>query len=137
MKAYLRDLISPAQNKLVAIHTVCEYLQVRILQSLGRAGAMQTLAFHGGTSLRVLYGITRYSEDLDFALEPNLSHLNQNLRQSGWTGSLITSANWHAVVREQVRALSWSPVLEDVEPFVMDLDGLQGFNQEGLLGLLN
>ena len=30
---------------------------------------MQTLAFHGGTSLRFLYSIPRYSEDLDFALE--------------------------------------------------------------------
>ncbi|MCP4418060.1 MAG: nucleotidyl transferase AbiEii/AbiGii toxin family protein [Chloroflexi bacterium] len=69
MKAYLRTLIAPAQTKLVAIHIVREYLQARILQSLQRAGAMQTLAFHGGTSLRLLYDIPRYSEDLDFALE--------------------------------------------------------------------
>jgi predicted nucleotidyltransferase component of viral defense system len=69
MKAYLRTLIAPAQTKLVAIHLVREYLQARILQSLQRAGAMQTLAFHGGTSLRFLYDIPRYSEDLDFALE--------------------------------------------------------------------
>ncbi|MCP3701600.1 MAG: nucleotidyl transferase AbiEii/AbiGii toxin family protein, partial [Alteromonas sp.] len=69
MKAYLRTLIAPAQTKLVAIHIVREYLQARILQSLQRAGAMQTLAFHGGTSLRFLYDIPRYSEDLDFALE--------------------------------------------------------------------
>jgi predicted nucleotidyltransferase component of viral defense system len=69
MKAYLRTLIALAETKLVAIHLVREYLQARILQSLQRAGAMQTLAFHGGTSLRFLYDIPRYSEDLDFALE--------------------------------------------------------------------
>jgi hypothetical protein len=69
MKAYLRTLIAPAQTNLVAIHLVREYLQARSLQSLQRAGAMQTLAFHGGTSLRFLYNIPRYSEDLDFALE--------------------------------------------------------------------
>jgi predicted nucleotidyltransferase component of viral defense system len=69
MKAYLRELIAPAQTNLLAIHLVREYLQARILQSLQRAGAMQTLAFHGGTSLRFLYNIPRYSEDLDFALE--------------------------------------------------------------------
>ena len=69
MKAYLRELITPAPTKLIAIHLVREYLQARILQSLQRAGAMQTLAFHGGTSLRFLYDIPRYSEDLDFALE--------------------------------------------------------------------
>jgi hypothetical protein len=54
MKAYLRTLIATAQTKLVAIHLVREYLQARTLQSLQRAGAMQTLAFHGGTSLRLL-----------------------------------------------------------------------------------
>lgn len=69
MKAFLRELIAPAQTKLLAIHLVREYLQTRILQSLQRVGAMQTLAFHGGTSLRFLYDIPRYSEDLDFALE--------------------------------------------------------------------
>jgi predicted nucleotidyltransferase component of viral defense system len=69
MKAYLRTLIAPSQTKLVANHLVREYLQARILQSLQRAGAMQTLAFHGGTSLRFLYDIPRYSEGLDFALE--------------------------------------------------------------------
>jgi hypothetical protein len=69
MKAFLRELIAPAETKLLAIHFVREYLQARILQSLQRAGAMQTLAFYGGTSLRFLYDIPRYSEDLDFALE--------------------------------------------------------------------
>jgi len=46
-----------------------EYLQARILESLQRAGAMIPLAFHGGTALRFLHSIRRYSEDLDFALE--------------------------------------------------------------------
>lgn len=34
---------------------------------------MVALAFHGGTALRLLYRIPRYSEDLDFALERNAS----------------------------------------------------------------
>jgi hypothetical protein len=46
-----------------------EYLQARILEALQRAGAMVPLAFHGGTALRFLYAIPRYSEDLDLALE--------------------------------------------------------------------
>jgi len=72
MIAYLRELITPTQPKLLSTHLVREYLQARILQSLQRAGAMQTLAFHGGTSLRFLYDIPRYSEDLDFALDLHL-----------------------------------------------------------------
>lgn len=83
MKAYLRTLIASAQTNLVAIHLVREYLQARSLQSLQRAGAMQTLAFHGGTSLRFLYEIPRYSEDLDFALElhPEAYDFRAYLRQ--------------------------------------------------------
>ena len=46
-----------------------EYLQARILGALQRAGAMTSLAFQGGTCLRFLFGLPRYSEDLDFALE--------------------------------------------------------------------
>lgn len=69
MKAYLRELSSTASNNLQARHLVREYLQARILASLQRSGAMIPLAFHGGTALRFLYGISRYSEDLDFALE--------------------------------------------------------------------
>jgi hypothetical protein len=46
-----------------------EYLQVRILAALQSAGAMMPLAFHGGTALRFLFALQRYSEDLDFALE--------------------------------------------------------------------
>jgi predicted nucleotidyltransferase component of viral defense system len=46
-----------------------EYLQARILGSLQRTGAMTAIAFQGGTALRFLYGLPRYSEDLDFTLE--------------------------------------------------------------------
>lgn len=69
MKAYLIKLCEKAETPLLAQHLVREYLQARILQSLQYAGAMQSLAFHGGTALRFLYEISRYSEDLDFALE--------------------------------------------------------------------
>jgi hypothetical protein len=46
-----------------------EFLQAQVLGALQRAGAMVPLAFQGGTALRFLHGIRRYSEDLDFALE--------------------------------------------------------------------
>lgn len=69
MKIYLAELVETAANPLHARHIVREYLQARILASMQRAGAMIPLAFHGGTALRFLYQIPRYSEDLDFALE--------------------------------------------------------------------
>jgi hypothetical protein len=69
MRDYLLDLVrgapTPAHGRAIGR----EYLQARILGALQRAGAMIPLVFHGDMALRFLYGIPRYSEDLDFALE--------------------------------------------------------------------
>lgn len=69
MKEYLADLVRTAPTPAHGRNGVREYLQTRILGAMQRAGAMIPLAFHGGTALRFLYAIPRYSEDLDFALE--------------------------------------------------------------------
>jgi predicted nucleotidyltransferase component of viral defense system len=71
MKEYLATLLQPDTPPLKRRNLTREYLQALILQSLQRSGAMTTLAFHGGTALRFLYSLARYSEDLDFALEIN------------------------------------------------------------------
>ena len=69
MKEQLRAVIRGADPPGVAMHLAREYLQARILLALQDAGAMIPLAFHGGTALRFLFGLPRFSEDLDFALE--------------------------------------------------------------------
>ena len=68
MKDYLRQILQDVDNNLLAVSTVREYLQARVLQVLQDCGAFGQWVFHGGTSLRFLYGAPRYSEDLDFAL---------------------------------------------------------------------
>lgn len=69
MKEYLTSCVRACPTPVHGHNVVREYLQARILGSLQRAGAMIPLAFHGGTLLRFLYTIPRYSEDLDFTLE--------------------------------------------------------------------
>lgn len=69
MKEAIRVLLHSVTSPAAARNLLREYLQARILESLQHAGAMTAIAFHGGTALRFLYGIPRYSEDLDFALE--------------------------------------------------------------------
>lgn len=69
MKEALIELVRQAGDPLLGRNLAREYLQARILVALQRAGAMIPLAFHGGTALRFLYHYSRYSEDLDFALE--------------------------------------------------------------------
>jgi predicted nucleotidyltransferase component of viral defense system len=69
MIPYLKAQLTAAPTTETQRSIAREYLQMRILQSLQNAGAMVCLAFHGGTALRLLYDLPRYSEDLDFALE--------------------------------------------------------------------
>jgi predicted nucleotidyltransferase component of viral defense system len=45
-----------------------EYLQILILSILDNLGYFRQIAFVGGTALRIVYKINRYSEDLDFSL---------------------------------------------------------------------
>jgi len=76
MKDYLAELIKKCITPAHARNVLREYLQSRILERMQRLGAMIPLAFHGGTSLRFLYSMPRYSEDLDFALERTNSDYN-------------------------------------------------------------
>ena len=45
-----------------------EILQQTALLGLQRQGFFEKAAFYGGTALRILYGLDRFSEDLDFTL---------------------------------------------------------------------
>ncbi len=68
MKEQIKQIIASAPDRLRARNLVREYCQARILQFLQEAGAFGSWIFHGGTALRFLYMLPRYSEDLDFAL---------------------------------------------------------------------
>ena len=69
MKEYLAEQLKKCATPLEAKNLTREYLQARILECLQHAGAMIPLAFHGGTALRFLFSMPRYSEDLDFAAD--------------------------------------------------------------------
>jgi predicted nucleotidyltransferase component of viral defense system len=49
-------------------HELREITQELIVAGLSEAGFFNKAVFHGGTSLRMIYKINRYSEDLDFML---------------------------------------------------------------------
>lgn len=51
-----------------AVNALREILQQIALLGLWRGKFFEHAAFYGGTALRVLYGLDRYSEDLDFSL---------------------------------------------------------------------
>ena len=60
-----KNVADPGQR----LNVLREYLQALVLRSLHESEAFQCLAFVGGTALRFLYGLPRFSEDLDFSLD--------------------------------------------------------------------
>jgi predicted nucleotidyltransferase component of viral defense system len=60
----VRGMTDPGQ----ALNRLREYLQVLVLRSFHESEAFRPLAFVGGTALRFLHGLPRFSEDLDFSL---------------------------------------------------------------------
>lgn len=69
-----------------------ELMQHYILASLSRAGLFAEAMFHGGTCLRIVYGINRFSQDLDFLLkkpnphfvwQPYLARVQRDCAQEG------------------------------------------------------
>ena len=68
MKDYLKQKIEKIQDTNLARCTVREYLQARTLECLQDNGAFVNWAFVGGTALRFLYLLPRFSEDLDFSI---------------------------------------------------------------------
>ncbi|MGB7581091.1 MAG: nucleotidyl transferase AbiEii/AbiGii toxin family protein [Sedimentisphaerales bacterium] len=73
MKDFLRQILGGVENQILGRCIIREYLQARLLQSLQDRGTFNTWVFQSGTALRFLYGMPRFSEDLDFALiEPGM-----------------------------------------------------------------
>lgn len=60
-----KNIVDPAQR----LNVLREYLQALVMHSLHESEAFQCIAFVGGTALRFLYGLPRFSEDLDFSLD--------------------------------------------------------------------
>jgi predicted nucleotidyltransferase component of viral defense system len=76
MKEYIKQIIAESPEKLSVRSLVREYCQARILQFLQERGVFRSWIFHGGTALRFLYMLPRYSEDLDFALQSPATKLD-------------------------------------------------------------
>lgn len=50
-------------------HALAEMMQHYVLAGLAHAGLFREALFHGGTCLRILHGMRRFSEDLNFMLK--------------------------------------------------------------------
>ena len=86
-----------------------EILQEIALYALWRGGFFDIAAFQGGTSLRILHGLPRFSEDLDFILlkpdaafqwSPYFESLTEVLQQFGVRCELTERSRMDGAVRQ-------------------------------------
>lgn len=68
MKDYVLELVSKQADNRSKLNIMREYVQVYILRIMHDEGLFRTAAFLGGTALKFLHNLPRFSEDLDFSL---------------------------------------------------------------------
>lgn len=68
MKELLLQKLAAFNSREDKLNFAREFLQELILQIIDRKGYFKNLAFVGGTALRTIYDLPRFSEDLDFSL---------------------------------------------------------------------
>lgn len=64
----LKNKISSGKSYLEKYNLLREELQLLVLKAADDVGLFNNIAFVGGTALRILYGLKRFSEDLYFSL---------------------------------------------------------------------
>jgi hypothetical protein len=84
-----------------------EYIQAFTMRSLSESEAFRSLSFIGGTALRFLFDLPRFSEDMDFSLEKPAgyaiekwaSKIGRDLEYAGFAARVTTrlSATVHVV----------------------------------------
>ena len=84
---------------------------------------------------RDLYDLMWYLSDPNWSL-PNLTMLNNALRQSGWTGEALTEANWRDAIRARLQSVDWEPSVADVRPFLEPSADARLLTRENLIRLL-
>ncbi len=71
MKDYLLELLSKQTDYNIKLNIAREYLQAYALRVLYDTGTFRNTAFLGGTALRFLHDLPRFSQDLDFSTVGN------------------------------------------------------------------
>lgn len=64
----LKQQLTASMSVYEKLNRTREFLQIMALKNLADQNAFDHIAFVGGTALRILYDIRRFSEDLDFSL---------------------------------------------------------------------
>ncbi len=90
-------------------HALKEILQEIALYGLANANFFKEAIFHGGSALRILYGLPRFSEDLDFLLknpnpdfnwEPYMDAISSTCKQYGVRPEIIDKSRVNNTIKK-------------------------------------
>ena len=99
------------------------------------AGKLHALLARGYTKGRDLYDLAWYLSDPEWPA-PNLTLLNNALRQAGWTGRWATPDTWRELIADKLRSVDWQAAQQDVTPFLERAEEVRLVTGEVLLPLL-
>ena len=71
------------QDTQTTIHLLKEYIELLVLNHLSNTKYIEKLTFIGGTNLRLIKGIDRFSEDLDFDCKELSDMFRANFEETG------------------------------------------------------
>lgn len=97
----------PASTRLNGLR---EYLQHYVLRCLVLDGRLDAMAFLGGTALRILHRIARYSEDLDFSLVAPSPDTPRYVGMDGLSARLVERLRDAGYETERARLRAGRPV---------------------------
>ncbi len=117
MKTEVLTLARKTPDPMDRLNIMREYLQARVLRSLHESQVFESLAFVGGTALRFLYNLPRYSEDLDFSLEskagytplPWMRKLKRDLTYQGYDASV----SWNEKTSVNVAWIGFTGIMKE------------------------
>jgi predicted nucleotidyltransferase component of viral defense system len=113
MRDYIKSIVSKKASADDNLNRIREYIQAYFLYVIYRKKYYQDLVFTGGTALRFVYQIRRFSEDLDFSLSSRVQQfdfnammrdISQEFRQAGY--SLEVKAKTHLAVNSALLRFS-------------------------------
>ncbi|MCX5698268.1 MAG: nucleotidyl transferase AbiEii/AbiGii toxin family protein [Candidatus Omnitrophica bacterium] len=93
MKDYIKSILDPKLDYNTNLNKLREYLQSYFLYVIYKTKIYQNIVFTGGTALRFIYKIRRFSEDLDFSLSSKAKsydfdetnrHIQQEFKLAGY-----------------------------------------------------
>lgn len=100
------------------------------------AGKLHAVLQRPYTKGRDLYDLLWYLSDPNWPA-PNLTLLNNALRQTGWPGPPLSTENWRSVLADRLQRLNWERVVDDVRPLLASEVDLHALTLENVLRVLS